>query len=181
MVRRGTCGLFANIIAGRVLAVTAAPDPDTGTLYTYVTLEVADVLKGPVSSSTVTLKQLGGEVGELGLGVPDQAVFAPNEQVVVFLERRPRDGTLYTTALWQGKWTIERPARGAPTAVREHAGEFRRGGVAGAAGRVRDERRLDEWLDQLRATAFARPDPVGAPPLMRTRRKRPYRPGYRLR
>jgi hypothetical protein len=40
------------------------------------------------------------------------------ESVLLFLEVRPRDRTLYTTALWQGKWTIGRDATGAPIATR---------------------------------------------------------------
>jgi hypothetical protein len=80
------------IVAGRVLATASATDPDTGGIYTYVTIEVSDVIKGGIATSTVTLKQLGGEVGEVGFGVAEQAVFVPNEQVVVFLEQRPRDG-----------------------------------------------------------------------------------------
>ena len=154
------------IVAGRVLATTAGTDPDTGGIYTYVTIEVSDVIKGGIATSTVTLKQLGGEVGELGLGIAEQAVFVPNEQVVVFLEQRPRDGTLYTTALWQGKWTVERSLSGV-SAVREHLTEYRgSGGMASAANRVSDGRRLAEWLDQLRALSFARPDPVDAPVLV---------------
>jgi hypothetical protein len=42
--------------------------------------------------------------------ISGQARFRRGEEVLVFAEVRPRDRTLYTTALWQGKWTIQRDA-----------------------------------------------------------------------
>jgi hypothetical protein len=79
---------------------------DGGTIYTYVTIEVSSVLKGVISERQIVLKQAGGMVGDIGLEVSGQSRFAMGEEVLVFAEVRPRDFTLYTTALWQGKWTI---------------------------------------------------------------------------
>lgn len=96
----------AAVVTGRVSAVTTATDASGG-IYTYVSIDVAEVLKGSVLGGQVVLKQAGGIVGELGLDVSGQASFNVGEEVLVFAEVRPRDSTLYTVALWQGKWVLE--------------------------------------------------------------------------
>ncbi len=109
------------ILTGRVADVTSGRDDSVGTIYTYVHVDVDEVLRGAVNTSRVIVKQMGGVAGEIGLSVADQPTFALGEDVLLFLEARPRDGTLYTTALWQGKWTIE-TVRGVRTAVRGEPG-----------------------------------------------------------
>lgn len=95
------------IVIGRVEAITAGRDPMTGGIYTYVTLQPSAILKGTFGAGPVVIKQLGGVIGDEGLAVAGQACFVVGEEVLLFLEARPRDRTLYTSALWQGKWTIE--------------------------------------------------------------------------
>ena len=89
------------IVTGRVTEIAAGFDDRT--IYTYVTLDIADVLKGWVPERQIVIKQLGGRVGNLEQGVPGQATFARGEQVLLFLQARASDLTLTTTALWQGK------------------------------------------------------------------------------
>ena len=99
---------FADVIVtGRVISVTVGRDPSVDTIYTYIGLEVEEVLKGLVSPGPLTIKQLGGIVDGTGLRVVDQPTFVVGEHVLLYLEARPRDGSLYTSALWQGKWSIE--------------------------------------------------------------------------
>ena len=50
------------IVRGRVTRVAVAPDPHVGALYTYVTLDVAEVVKGPIRDRTIIIKQLGGRL-----------------------------------------------------------------------------------------------------------------------
>ncbi len=107
----------AAIVTGRVAALATATDA-TGGIYTYVTIDVTEVLKGSIPGAQVVLKQAGGVIGDLGLAVSGQAAFSVGEDVLVFAEVRPRDSTLYTTALWQGKWVLEfDAATGARVAV----------------------------------------------------------------
>ena len=104
----GTLALASNaIVIGDVDGVAAGRDPATGGIYTYVTLQAREILKGSLTPGPIVLKQLGGRLDDEGLMVPGQARFAVGERVLVFLEARPRDRTLYTSGLWQGKWTIE--------------------------------------------------------------------------
>lgn len=110
------------ILTGQVLEVRSGWDPNVDTIYTYVTVHVDEVLKGAIGSNRITIKQLGGVVDELGLAIADQPTFAAGEEVLLFLEVRPRDGTLYTSALWQGKWLIETTS-GPRVAVRKDPGD----------------------------------------------------------
>lgn len=106
------------IVTGRVEAVTAGWDPIVTAIYTYVTLDVDEVFKGGIGRGRLTIKQLGGVAGEVGLHVTDQAAFQSGEHVLLFLEARPRDHTLYTSALSQGKWQVGQLPDGQRVATR---------------------------------------------------------------
>src|SRR5262249_32286046 len=100
---------FASVIvSGRVTRIGTGRDLKTGATHTYVTVLVATVFKGDVEDRQIIVKQLGGRLGEQVALVTGQAEFVRGEDVLLFLEVRPRDRTLYTSALWQGKWSIER-------------------------------------------------------------------------
>ena len=96
------------VLTGKVISTDPGWDYAIETIYTYVTIEVDEVLKGWIPEQRIVLKQLGGLLGEMGLAIGGQAVFSSGEEVLLFLETRPRDGSLYTTALWEGKWSIRR-------------------------------------------------------------------------
>jgi hypothetical protein len=99
---------FADVIlTGRVVRLVSGWDSSVQTIYTYVTIDVDEVFKGAVTPGRLMVKQLGGWAGDTGLSVSDQATFLIGEPVLLYLEARPRDGSLYTSSLWQGKWTIE--------------------------------------------------------------------------
>src|SRR6266545_1875340 len=72
------------ILTGRVARV--AVGWDAGTLYTYVTVDVSDVLKGDVPDRQVVIKQLGGRVDDVALIVGGQPTFTPGEEILAFLE-----------------------------------------------------------------------------------------------
>ena len=94
----------AVVVTGRVVSMTV--QPDAGGIYTYATVEVSEVLKGQLAASAIVVKQLGGTLPSLGLYIADQAAFRLDEEVLLFLAARPRDGTLYTVGLSRGKWNI---------------------------------------------------------------------------
>jgi hypothetical protein len=152
------------IVTGRVTDISSGRDLRTNAIYTYVTLLVESALKGDIPEREIIVKQLGGEVGGEGLGVSEQATFSRGEQVLLFLETRPRDKTLYTSALWQGKWTIDRDAAsGEMIATRRSGGESR--GIF-----TEPERRsLAPFLTRVRTVVAEAPAPaergfVAAPP-----------------
>lgn len=158
----GLAAFSRAVVTGRVVDVAVGRDAATDAIYTYVTVSVVDVLKGEIPERVITLKQLGGVFGTEALTVTDQAAFTIGEDVLLFLEARPRDGTLYTAALWQGKWLIEADASTGEQVVTRHApetlqrGAFRgdpeRRSLAVTAGRIRE---MNRSVDRPVARAFS--------------------------
>ena len=143
-------GVSSAVVTGRVLDIVSGRDPDVGYIYTYVTIELDDVIKGRLADPTIVVKQLGSKVGDLEMVVYDQAGFTVGEEVLLFLTERPRDGTLQTTGLWQGKWHIERdPETGAGVALRSPFSERPMTGLLGI-GEDDDVRLLDPFRAELR-------------------------------
>jgi hypothetical protein len=151
------------IVAGRVTDVSTGRDGKTNGIYTYVRVLVDQVLKGDVSEREIVLKQRGGDLGTEGLRISEQATFGRGESVLVFLETRPRDRTLYTSSLWQGKFLIDRDAgTGELIATRQPPLDDPRGVLRGDLER----RTLSTFMDRIRAAAGApgARDFVAAPP-----------------
>lgn len=114
------------ILTGRVSDLASGWDAET--IYSYITLDVGEVLKGWVPERQVIIKQLGGRAGDMALAIEGQASFARGEDVLVFLSVRPRDHTLATVALSQGKWTVATVGPDGNWIARRpapHAGELR--------------------------------------------------------
>ncbi len=145
---------FASVIVtGRVIDIRAGRDPRVHAIYTYVTLDVDRVLKGPIVERQIVVKQLGGVLAARGLAVAGQATFEVGADVLLFLAVRPRDRTLYTEALWQGKFTIDAADDRVIASRRDH----------GTLGRTR-------WrLDTVAALAHASGEARGDAPVIETR------------
>lgn len=109
----------AAAVRGTVTAVEVTSDPAVHVPYTYVTIAVARAWGFPSAPATVVLKLLGGVAGAQGLVVGGQARFSVGEDVIAFLDVRPRDGSLSVTGLELGKWTLTPDPQGRePAAVR---------------------------------------------------------------
>lgn len=93
------------VVHARVAATQSAWDRPTGTIVTYVELDVLEDLGGADVPARLVLKQLGGEVEGLGLWIGDQASFRTGEEALLYLSISRADRTLHTTALDRGKVT----------------------------------------------------------------------------
>lgn len=122
------------VVRGRVLSSRAAWDQQRKRIYTTTEVEVLEQLQGSRDvPRTVSIRTLGGEVGEVGMRVSGTETFTPGEEIIVFLRRDPLTTSAFqVVGMSQGKYRIERDADGTAMAIPNTAG-----------------------------LAFARPDPAG--------------------
>lgn len=110
------------VVAGRVTRLDARWDDQSGTIHSYVALDVSRVLLGIDVPSRLVLEQLGGETGGIGMWVAEQAAFRVGEDVLVVLTTSPGERSLHTVGLGRGKWTLDTSASGAVAAGAASAG-----------------------------------------------------------
>jgi len=109
----------AAAVRGVVIAVGVRRDPVVDALYTHVHVAVTRAWGFRSRPSTVELKLLGGATDDRALAVGGQPTFTPGEEVLAFLDVRPRDGSLSVTGLDRGKWTLRHTASAGPVATRQ--------------------------------------------------------------
>ncbi|HVF88988.1 MAG TPA: hypothetical protein VNH22_02900, partial [Blastocatellia bacterium] len=143
------------IVRARVLATSGGLDEEKAEVYTYVTLQVEEVLKGRVVTSRVVLKQPGGEFGGRGAIVYGSPRFQPGESVLLYLDSWP-DGSLRVHQMYLGKFSILKdPGTGLETVVRSSPTDSP--GVIGRsiAGSVTDRLELGAYTEMVRAQLAA--------------------------
>ena len=91
------------IVLGTVTSQTSAWNAEHTAIYTDVTVEVEEVIKG-LSVTEVTFRIAGGIVGEIGMRTSNDPEFQDGERVIVFLNT---DGVpARVVGLHQGKYTV---------------------------------------------------------------------------
>jgi len=75
------------IITGKVIQQSSNWNDDGTRIYTKATIQVDEYLKGNNAESSVTVKYLGGEVGEIGEKYSHMPTFEDKEEVLVFLKK----------------------------------------------------------------------------------------------
>lgn len=100
----------AAIVRAEVVGRRAAWSADKRHIFTYTELRVAETLAGAAKPGAVlTVRTLGGEVGETGMKVAGVARFTPGEEVVVFLRTDPVDARDFqVVGMSQGKYKVKR-------------------------------------------------------------------------
>ena len=144
----------ADVIAlGRVVSVEGALTAK-GRVFTYVTLTLEEALKGHAPSGSITLKQLGGQVGDLDAFIHGSPRFELGERVLVYLTRSP-DGSLHTSHLAMGKFGIVLDSvSGRELALRDF-GEARLFTPQRRRRPSRDARPLEELRDEIQSLGTA--------------------------
>ena len=90
----------------RARCVGHAASWDAGEIWTLTTFEVEEVWRGS-ASARITVRLLGGRLGNLTSNVPGVPRFRPGEEVVLFLEATQRGD--FTVVSWeQGTFRIGR-------------------------------------------------------------------------
>lgn len=100
------------IVVAEVESMTSNWDDDGREIYTYITLRVMEKIKGNIAGSEITLRHLGGIVGNIESRVSGMPQFTRHEKVLVFLGRYP-SSTYFGVMDWlEGKKTIQHNAAG---------------------------------------------------------------------
>jgi len=111
------------IVKGKVLSIESSFDERQGRIFTYIKLKVQEVLKGEVTERKITIKELGGQVGDRLSVVYGNPQFAVGERVLVYLDTW-QDGSLRTHQMFLGKFSIVRDEKtGHEFAVRDTGDE----------------------------------------------------------
>lgn len=95
------------IITGRVTDIRTGVDPGSDVVFTYVRLEVSDVLKGQVSDSEIVLKQPGGETFDKGTIIFGMPRYEIGQEVLLYLDTW-MDGSLRVHQWFLGKFNVVR-------------------------------------------------------------------------
>jgi len=106
--------LSSVVAEGRVIEVRSGWSPDRTQIFTTVTIQITNQIKGArPHNGRLVVNMLGGRVGDVVMEIIGQPTFTTGENVIVFLDAaRPQ----YTpiTGLFQGKLTVEQdPGTGA--------------------------------------------------------------------
>jgi hypothetical protein len=97
------------VVVGGVEDVESHWTQDGTSIFTTVSVDVEEVVRGVVIQQRVTVEYEGGEIGEIGLKVSDVAPLERGERVLLFLKsgKSKRYGSVYNiVGKAQGKYLI---------------------------------------------------------------------------
>lgn len=94
------------IVVGNVINTESKWDESRTTIWTYVTVRCQQFLKGPDLQNEITIRVMGGKIGQLGLDVSHTPTFQNGERVLVFLQENEKG--VFDVVNWrEGKYTIK--------------------------------------------------------------------------
>ena len=94
------------ILTGKVTQQTSSWNEDNTRIYTEATIQVEEYLKGNNNESSVVVRYLGGEVGDVGELYSHMPRFDNDEEVLVFLTRDKQNSNYKVFNGQQGKINI---------------------------------------------------------------------------
>lgn len=92
------------VVVGVVKARTSYVDEKKNTPYTLTTVAVKEWIKGQAGEKEITVRQMGGALGDKTMVVTGDARFDIGEEVVLFLKKG--DGVRFLFAMAQAKFSI---------------------------------------------------------------------------
>ena len=94
------------VVEARVAEKRTGRDPFTGSLNTYITLDITHVHRGPGDLAEVVVREPGGRWGDLVHELDAVPSYLPGESVYAYLEPAA-DGALRTVGMFFGKFHLE--------------------------------------------------------------------------
>jgi len=94
------------VLTGKVIKQTSFWNTDRSRIYTEVTVQADEYLKGNFSDNTLSLKTLGGEVGNVGELYSHMPKFTNDEEVLLFVKKDNKDMSYRVLNGEEGKITL---------------------------------------------------------------------------
>ncbi len=94
------------IITGKVVDQQSQWNSDNSRIYTNVTIQVDEYLKGSENQDRIVITHLGGEVGSVGETYSHIPTFIDDENVLVFVKKSAKDESLSVFEGEEGKLTL---------------------------------------------------------------------------
>lgn len=94
------------IVAGKVIDQKSNWNSEKSRIYTNVTIQVEEFLKGSNNQNRIVITHLGGEVGNVGETYSHVPTFTNDEDVLVFVKKSTKDETLSVFEGEEGKLTL---------------------------------------------------------------------------
>ncbi len=100
------------VVLGKVANAKAQWNEDQSLIITKATVTVEKVVLGRTLQKEVTVEYIGGEIGDVGLGVSDEVQLIPGERVLLFLQSgtsklKKRVSAYSVVGHAQGKYRID--------------------------------------------------------------------------
>ncbi len=96
-----------SIIIGTVLNINSYWNEDKTLIFTNTLIQVKEFIKGGFHENPITVKHIGGTIGDLALKVSDTPNFQLNDEVMLFLNDDPESANIkILMARTQGKYSI---------------------------------------------------------------------------
>ena len=94
------------IVTGKVVGQKSEWSSDKSKIYTNVTIQVDEFLKGSNNQNRIVIKNLGGEVGNVGETYSHVPTFQDDEDVLLFVKKSTKDESLRVFEGDEGKLTL---------------------------------------------------------------------------
>lgn len=94
------------VLTGKVVKQTSSWNSDRSRIYTEVTVKADEYLKGNTSENTLSVKTLGGEVGDVGELYSHMPKFSNDEEVLLFVKKDNKDLSYRVLNGEEGKITL---------------------------------------------------------------------------
>jgi len=94
----------AAVVRGKVVAQHSLYNADKSRIYTESTLRVTETITGKVTTKDITVRQMGGTVGQVTMFVSGVAQLPVGQEVLLFL--RTDGARYYLVGMAQGKYRV---------------------------------------------------------------------------
>ena len=95
------------VVVGKVANINSQWNKDKSRIYTNVTVDVEEFVKGNATNRSIVVRHLGGEVGSVGELYSFAPRFKSNEEVMLFLHKN-KNGEFNVTNGAKGKFRIKK-------------------------------------------------------------------------